>query len=319
MMSTLGGCSLFDSDDKNVIAVAEQYAEAVVKADVSDIADLSADADDLEEDLEAYIDKYSYNEDLSGIFDCIHEHMTYEIDQKSVESSKKHKEASADIVFNIIDYMDVYDIYNDCEDAEEFIDALEENAENTKEIRVTIQFELDKDDWKVVDEDYEAIYEVYNFYPGITNLGWIKLEPVDSDDFEDAVGEIFNRNSEYYGYYDMGEFSAIYYIDDDYSIDYYAFGDTSESLGMFDSYYDMYLEVASQYDDGAVYPFVSDDGGYILLNGDIHYDKNDSEYNYGGIYLTGNTMIMIITNRDDQDCRDKVDQFLDAIGYPKPM
>jgi hypothetical protein len=215
--------------------------------------------------------------------------------------------------------MDVYDIYNDCEDAEEFIDALEENAENTKEIRVTIQFELDKDDWKVVDEDYEAIYEVYNFYPGITNLGWIKLEPVDSDDFEDAVGEIFNRNSEYYGYYDMGEFSAIYYIDDDYSIDYYAFGDTSESLGMFDSYYDMYLEVASQYDDGAVYPFVSDDGGYILLNGDIHYDKNDSEYNYGGIYLTGNTMIMIITNRDDQDCRDKVDQFLDAIGYPKPM
>ena len=88
------GCSLFDQDNKNVLAAANAYADAVVSGEISDVIELMADGEDFEDELTDYVES---SEKLEDVYDAILNSMSYEIDRKSVTSSKKNGEASVEI------------------------------------------------------------------------------------------------------------------------------------------------------------------------------------------------------------------------------
>ena len=140
LLMSVSGCSLFDNDDKNVLIAAKAYADAMISGDSADIAECLVDGDDVEEDLEDYLASYDKCEDAyAAIFDS----MSYEIDEKSVVSSKKNAEASVDITYTMVDYETVYeDVTDDGGKYEDFVEALEE-ASSGRQIKVVIDYEME--------------------------------------------------------------------------------------------------------------------------------------------------------------------------------
>jgi len=164
MIASLSGCAMFDKDDDAVLAVAEDYAEAVVKIKPADIVSLLVDPDDdLQESIELFVETEGYGDDYAAICDAIAGTLAYEIDEESVESSKKNGEASVDITFSIADYQAAYDeVSENGGDLDAFIDAIGD-ADKT-EFNQTIEFSLEDDEWLVDDSGAENVQELYQFY-----------------------------------------------------------------------------------------------------------------------------------------------------------
>ena len=316
MLFSISGCSLFDKDSKRVLKAAEEYAEAVVEGDVDDLADLYVEDDEFEEVVGAYIDRYSSGDDSEEIHEIIHDNMTYTIDKKTVKSSKKSGKASVVITFTIIDYDVIYEDLDDDADTDDFIDALEDNTDETMTIRATVEFKLSRDEWKVVDEDFETILDVYEFYAEIADYGFGSLRPITLNDFEDALG---NYDSDYYiSYDDYGEEYAMYF-EDDVMICYTSFDDIDDAQDFFEQTYDDFEDMVDDNEfEGAYNSYYEGNYGYILFDG----DSNDMEYLgdhlYGGIYLSENVVVYAIATDDSSSDRQKVDEFLTGIGYPLP-
>ena len=164
MIASLSGCAMFDKDDDAVLAVAEDYAEAVVKIKPADIVSLLVDPDDdLQESIELFVETEGYSDDYAAICDAIAGTLAYEIDEESVESSKKNGEASVDITFSIADYQAAYDeVSENGGDLDAFIAAIGD-ADKT-EFNQTIEFSLEDDEWLVDDSGAEKVQELYQFY-----------------------------------------------------------------------------------------------------------------------------------------------------------
>ena len=164
MIASLSGCAMFDKDDDAVLAVAEDYAEAVVKIKPADIVSLLVDPDDdLQESIELFVETEGYGDDYAAICDAIAGTLAYEIDEESVESSKKNGEASVDITFSIADYQAAYEeVSENGGDLDAFIDAIGD-ADKT-EFNQTIEFSLEDDEWLVDDSGAENVQELYQFY-----------------------------------------------------------------------------------------------------------------------------------------------------------
>ena len=164
MIASLSGCAMFDKDDDAVLAVAEDYAEAVVKIKPADIVSLLVDPDDdLQESIELFVETEGYGDDYAAICDAIAGTLAYEIDEESVESSKKNGEASVDITFSIADYQAAYDeVSENGGDLDAFIAAIGD-ADKT-EFNQTIEFSLEDDEWLVDDSGAEKVQELYQFY-----------------------------------------------------------------------------------------------------------------------------------------------------------
>ena len=126
-----------DKDDKNVLLVAQNYADAILAGDGEEIAEYMVDGEDIEENLVAFLESYDKYEDA---YEAIVDSMSYEIDQKSVESSKKNAEASVEITYTMVDYEIIYeDVTVDVGKYDDFVEALEDNdGEDTIEITQTI-------------------------------------------------------------------------------------------------------------------------------------------------------------------------------------
>lgn len=166
MIASVAGCAMFDKDDDAVLEVAEDYATAVVKVKPADIVELLADPDsDLQSDIEAFVDvdPEFYGEDYAAICDAIAGTLSFEIDEESVESSKKAGEASVDITFSIADYQAAYDeVSANGGDLDAFIDAI--GSADANEITQTIEFVLEDDAWLVDDSKASKVQDLYQFY-----------------------------------------------------------------------------------------------------------------------------------------------------------
>lgn len=313
MLTSISGCSLFDSDNKNVLTAANEYAEAVIEGDVKDLADLHADDDEFEEVVGAYIDRYSSSESSEEIHDIIHDNMTYEIDKKTLKSSKKSGKASVNIIFTLIDYSVIYEDLDDDADTDDFIDALEDNTDETMTIRATVEFKLSHDEWKVVDEDFETILDIYEFYSEISEYGFGRLRPITLDEFENAIS---NRNSSNYMSYDAGDEYEAMYFGDDYNvmIYYMAYDDADDASDFFEDTYDELEDSIADDEFDGTYDLEFDGNyGYMIFDGEM-----DGSYLYGGIYLTDNVIIYAIATSNSASDKEEVDEFLTAIGYPLP-
>ena len=311
MALALCGC---DSDNANVIEAAEDYAEAIVSLDADDIAELMEDEDEAAEELSRIEDACNKRPALEDAFEAVAGSMTYEIDNKSVSSSKKNKEASVDIVFTLVDYEAVYeDIEDDNGDLEDYIDALED-ADDTIEVKVTVNFVLVKDEWLVKDKNFKSLNKVYGFIDDISGYKWSLFEIPSEEAFTEAVFEIFGVDEDDIDDYDCYEYTELSYYEDTLAITYEQYYDPEEAEAMFDeSYNDLDSWFGIDMDD-CIYVYDENEGGYIFF--DDAYMEIADENIYGGIYYKDDSFLVIMSY--DEDDYDDVDAFLDMLGMPRP-
>lgn len=179
---SLAACS-GGKDKEAVVDAADSFASNLVKMDAKKIfgATNIEDEDD-QADLE---ELFTYDDDVrSAIADAL----SYEIDEDSVEVSKKDGEASVDVKFIMPDFEAVFDD-TEASDESELIDELEDA--DTTEVKVTIEFELDDEDWVVVNADkvinsvFGTIYdaEIPSFVD-LSNVSYIWYHDSDSTETE---------------------------------------------------------------------------------------------------------------------------------------
>ena len=198
MLASLGGCAMFDKDDEGVLKAAEDYATAVQKVKLGDITDLMTNGEDLEEALDYLVnDTEGMPDGYADICSAIAGTISYEIDEESVESSKKNAEGSVDVTWTLVDYDAIFDeVSEDGGDVDAFIDALTADDAQTQTISSTINFVLEDEAWLVDDEDGDILDEVYSFYADAA--GYSFVAPL--IDYVDSVVWYYSDNGVYENY-----------------------------------------------------------------------------------------------------------------------
>ncbi len=255
MIVSMAGCSLFDKSKDEVLEAADPIAKALASCNVSKIGKGSTDDfEDIQEDWEELLDFSvgdEYDSDEATALSAIADSISYEIDEESVDASKKSGEGSVSVTFTIADYESVLD--EDYTDVDDFVDGIED-AETT-EIEVTLEFEKDDDEWlfsnyeEVFDELYAFVDEEYSFIPP----------------FADCV-----RGVTWYGGNYDGTYNNATYIDMDLDLDW------SDNCDYSSIYYEIsyngqviktetgtYMAYLYSYDPGV--PL--DDSGYYIAAG----------------------------------------------------
>lgn len=320
LLMSVSGCALFDKDDKNVLTVAQNYADAILAGDGEEIAEYMVDGDDIEENLVAFLESYDKYEDAyTAIFDS----MSYEIDQKSVESSKKNAEASVEITYTMVDYETIYeDVTDDGGKYDDFVEALEDNdGEDTIEITQTINFVLEKGTWLVKDKKEKNFFEVYEFLEAVDGYKWGgAFEAISVEYFEQVLEDTLGFTcSEYYE--DL--YWTAQYAGGDLKIDIFQQYDLQHASEVFQaSYTDRFADILAggNFDGDYAYEFNGTDG-YVVLDGYIDYDQgwfNHNGYMYGGLFFTGDVFVIVLAYTSSSSAHAEVDDFLKALGYPVP-
>ena len=296
MVMSVCSCAMFDKDDEAVLAAADAYATAIKKVKVSKIIDLLIDGDDHEEYLESltngYVDQ-QLPEGYDDICDAIAGTISYEIDEETVESSKKNAEASVDITYTLVDYNAVYDeVTTDGGDLEAFIDALEDSHADTIEITQTMELVLEDGEWLVEDNRNKNINEVYAFYDDA--LDFIFVPPL--IDYINYTEWYYSDNSVYTNVerieLDLITTSEGEYAEFEFTYEYYYNG---ELIYTSDTWYDQGHWIEAYY--GPSYdPNAPMDGSYLAageyrcvmfdLDGNVLADSTCTVENYGQITPT---------------------------------
>ena len=315
MLVSLCSCS---GDNKTVLAYAEEYAKDVVDFDTDSLLDRFAD--DAEKELELFEDTYNNQAKYKSAYEAVFDSITYEIDQKSVQSSKKDKKASVDITFTMIDYKAVYDeVYDDGGTLDDFIAALEDDdGDNVMEINQTISFVYKNDRWLIKDKKFKNLREIYKFIETIPEYGWGNFDLVSGSEFSNAVAKAFNADRSQIAEYDYDDCREIaYYAYSDLWITYEEYDDVEDAKDEFASIYNslQYEFNMSKNDGSIVYSYTGDDG-YILFNNAYTADR---EYKaYGGIYLKENVIITVLNMGTNDSLNGSIDSFLSEVRYPMP-
>ena len=222
MLTALTGCS--DKDDEGVLKAAEDYATAVTKVKVGDIAGLMVDGSELEESINVYTSgsEVITPSDWDDIVSTIAGTITYEINTESVTSSIKEASGSVDITWTLVDSDAVYaDVYENGGSVDDFIAALSADDADQIQIQQTLNLVLEDEAWLIDDTELRGLYEVYGFYGSAleyvfesplaqyisedywyysddsvyTNVDRIELDVITTDEGEEVE---FNFTYEYY-------------------------------------------------------------------------------------------------------------------------
>ena len=161
MTLSCASCALFGPNKKEIVEAADTFASTLLKQDAGKIVKLTnEDKDsDAQAALEILFDDSLYSEEQNKFIDAVADTITYEVDEESVEVSKE--EASADVVFTMVDYEKALD--GDFEDIDAVLDALDD-CEDTKEVEVTFEFEKDDDEWLLTNLDDKGFGKLFDFY-----------------------------------------------------------------------------------------------------------------------------------------------------------
>ena len=276
---SLTGC---DSDNENVIKAAEDYAEALISLDVDDIAGLMEDEDEAAEELARIEEICDADPDLEDAFAAVSESMTYEIDDKSVVSSKKDKEASVDIVFTLADY-----------------EAIHEEIEDE-------------------DGDLEAYIDALGDPHGCARRGgdpaWGILKMPTDDEFIYAVCAAFDVYEDDL-YQNAGSYSSeITYDDSTFSITMQRYNDPEEAEFFYEDGCTYLLELLEIDINDCEYYYDEEEGGFLLF--DSTYSPAADQTLYGGLYYCDDTCIVAMTF--DEADYDSIDELLYILNFPTP-
>lgn len=154
MLLSMTACG--DKAGEQVIAAANDYAKAMIDGDVDTLEEMS---DGMDDDFKStladnyQVDAETYGEDYEKICNAITDTISYEVDEESVDASTKDEEGSVDVVFTMVDYTKIAEDEDAMSDVDTFVSALSDKDADTKEITVTIEFNLDDEDWLVSNFD----------------------------------------------------------------------------------------------------------------------------------------------------------------------
>ena len=161
---SMTGCSFLDKSKDEVLEAADAYAKELAACNIGKLAKLSDE--DFEKVQEEWEGKLTFSEgdlytaDTATVLNAIADTISYEIDEESVEATKKSGEGSIDVTFTIADYADLVDD-DSITDADAFAGAVAD-AETT-EISVTLEFER-TDDGEWLGSNYTKVFEkLYDF------------------------------------------------------------------------------------------------------------------------------------------------------------
>ena len=301
------GCS---GEKKELIAATQEYAEAVISRNTEDIASMTLDSKDLEEDITAYIESCSGNPDLQAVYDLISDSMTYTIDKKSIKIDEKT--ASVTVTFTLVDYMSIYEDMDDDDTPDSYYFALEDNMDDTMDITCTIKFKRSGDSWMVKDEDNGNLMEIYSFYEDISKINWYSFGAVTSEEFSDALVSALGIDRDDITYGDWGNYTSVDYNYNSTYYFYFYYYDTDIAVGQFSQRYEdflYYLEAGEFAGDYRYY--FNGETGYILFDG-----ERNGFTERGGYYLADNTLVYVYTDNGSLTPRDEVDSVIEALGYP---
>ena len=142
VMAGATGCSLFDKAAKECQEVGDEFIQAALEREISDMIDLCEDEDDATDALSQYEDE---NEPIDLIIEKA------EFEAGKAECKTKDGKGKIDYTITLPDYDAALD--EDPEDVDEFGDLLAE-VEETVEINVTLEFKLNKKDkWQISNPD----------------------------------------------------------------------------------------------------------------------------------------------------------------------
>jgi hypothetical protein len=167
MLASLGGCAMFDRDDEAVLAVADDYASAIVRCKARDIEALMVNGDDIKRDLETALSGYSMDsgDDYYDEVDAIADSLSYEIYEDTVESSKKNAEASVSVTYTLVDYDAIFlQVTEDGGNEDDFIAALKASDAPTQQISQTMDLVYENGEWLVEDKNGKNLFAIYAFY-----------------------------------------------------------------------------------------------------------------------------------------------------------
>ncbi|MCQ2505294.1 MAG: hypothetical protein MJ103_08675 [Saccharofermentans sp.] len=306
----LSSTSCTMGEKKKVLEVVDNYAQAIMDADLGDIDDFLKSDDEYEEIVCSYVKKYEDREDYSDIFECILNNMSYEINKDSIVASKESKKALVNITFTMIDYMSVYEDLDEDADLDDFLDELEDNTDNVIHIRQKIELNLVKDEWKIVDTDYENLLEVYEFYEDIckntiTGLNGYTMTP---DEFENYLDEFGINEDDIYSDLNEYDYSAFTYTEETVII-YMIMANESELNSTVTSLWDE-MEAGN----GSFSDLTIDSDSYFGIDS-AYFCGRDRNDNISVIfYRSGNSLLILNSMHDDTELL----AFLDLIGYPHP-
>ena len=316
VLMSLCSCS---GDDKTVLAIAEKYAEAVVSFETDDIAELMEDSS-AEAELERMEETYKENPVFEQAYQAILGSMSYTIDSKSVQSSKKDKKASVDITFTLTDYDTVFDdVYDDGGTLDDYIAALkDDDGDNVIEITQTVEFVYKRDRWLIKDKRFKNLDEIYSFIEDIRDYGWGNFKALSESEYRSVLRSVFNADDNSIYEDDYGDCREIGYLGSDkYLISMKKYKDPRFAGNDFSGlYYELQPDIEnSKNKDRYTYSYTGDTG-YFLFK-DLYVQ--DFGAIYGGAYLKDDVVVMVLVIDGSQSEHEKIDQFLAAISYPKPF
>ena len=160
MVMPLAGC--LDSNKQPILEAADAYAKAMTDGNLKSIRKHSLDIDD--DFLDDLSEKLDVTGDDGDVLDAIAEKITYEVQEDTYELGKKKDEASVDVIFNIVDWESLQDDEDIYDDVNTYIEAIED-SEEFEEVTVTLEFELDDEDWLVANYE-EACGDFFDAWTG---------------------------------------------------------------------------------------------------------------------------------------------------------
>lgn len=311
MLMTLSGC---DSDNRAVLEVADEYAQAVTSFNCEDIADLMDNGEGIEDEFNTDESKFR------NLYKAITGSFTYSIDKNSIASSKKNREARADITFSCVDYEMIYhEVFDEGGDLEAYINALDENNGNsTYDVKVTVDFVFENDKWLVKDDSFKDLHEIYGFMEQIPDYPWVNFKKLSEEEFEEALftaikvgNDEYNRNK-FTGGLELDYFTGNLWIM------YHTYDDNQSAYDEFKDIVDQYNAMQVDTTDYIYYVFTDNEGYLTVNNLDVGKEMVGDYSMYGGYYFKENTVIYAMCYTDYINEHEKIDDFLKNAGLPQP-
>lgn len=159
------GCSFLYKSSEQILDVSDSFCKAICDKKPKSAAKLVT-----EDDSQEYFDRFFCIDAgiNTPVVEAIGDNVSYEIDEESVEGSKKDGEGSIDVVFTLIDYEKVAS-EGEFKNAAELASAVND-SKDTKDIEITLELEYtgDKDNpWLInnYEDVMETLYEFTSFEP----------------------------------------------------------------------------------------------------------------------------------------------------------
>ena len=160
MALSFASCALFGANKKEIVEAADTFASTLLKQDAGKIIKLTNEKKDSDnaEALEMIFDESMYSDEQNEFNKAVADTISYEIDEDSVEVDKE--EASVDVTFTMVDYEKA--LKDDYSDIDEVVDLIKD-CDDTKDVKVTFEFEKDDDEWLLSNLDDKGFGKLFDY------------------------------------------------------------------------------------------------------------------------------------------------------------